>query len=142
MSTRRRTSDVYASFGELSSCSLTEHTMLLGSFVFASLTVIVTAAPRSTSSWFGRLAHGQLVERQRQGGGQFSFENWTDGKAKVNCKSGSGGSYNVSWSGNKGNFVCGKGWNTAEAKYVHDSARSKAPSRYLLLTYRPVGKKC
>lgn len=42
---------------------------------------------------------------------------WSDGSAKMNYKSGSGGLYSVSWSGNKGNFVVGKGWNPGGPKY-------------------------
>jgi len=92
--------------------------MLLVSVLYASLTAIATAAPSATPE-FGRRPDHQLVERQRQGGqgsAASAMENWTDGTAKVNCKSGKGGSYTVSWSGNKGNFVCGKGWNSGEAR--------------------------
>jgi endo-1,4-beta-xylanase len=37
---------------------------------------------------------------------------WTDGVAKAKYTNGAGGKYDVSWSGNKGNFVGGKGWST------------------------------
>ena len=96
--------------------------MLLNSvFVVGFFAVAATAATA------GRLADHGLVERQRQGGGgggggqrqgggggQFTMENWTDGTAKVSCRGGNGGAYTVSWSGNKGNFVCGKGYNTGD----------------------------
>ncbi len=63
---------------------------------------------------------GDIVERQRGGSGgggksatgtpnYSSF--WNDGTAKANYKNGPAGQYTVSWSGNKGNFVAGKGWN-------------------------------
>ena len=87
--------------------------MLLVSILVFGLANIASTAPTALSE-FGSALHHQFTARQR--GSQFSFENWTDGKAKVNCKSGKGGSYTVSWSGNKGNFVCGKGHDTAEAK--------------------------
>ncbi len=89
--------------------------MLLSSLLFVGLATLAAAVP-SASSELGNLADSQLVKRQRGGGGRFSTENWTDGTAKVNCKPGSGGSYSVSWTGNKGNFVCGEGYNTADAK--------------------------
>ncbi len=62
---------------------------------------------------------GELVGRQQRGGAGASGKSgqaapsysssWTDG-AKMNYKTGSGGSYTVSWSGNNGNFVVGRGW--------------------------------
>jgi hypothetical protein len=42
---------------------------------------------------------------------------WTDGTAKASYKNGSGGKYDVTWSGNKGNFVGGKGWSTGGSRY-------------------------
>lgn len=89
--------------------------MFLAFVLFASLTTNAIALPSAFSD-SGRHVDHQLVERQRPNGGQFSMENWNDGTAKVNCRSGQGGSYTVSWSGNKGNFVCGKGYNSAEAR--------------------------
>lgn len=41
---------------------------------------------------------------------------WTDGTAKAKYTNGPGGQYSVNWTGNKGNFVCGKGWNTGGDK--------------------------
>ncbi len=68
---------------------------------------------------------GELVERQgRSGGGgggggattNYYSSSWNDGTAKVNYKNGAGGQYSVTWSGNKGNFVVGKGWNSGGAR--------------------------
>jgi hypothetical protein len=42
---------------------------------------------------------------------------WNDGKATVKYNNGANGLYSVNWSGNKGNFVAGKGWNTGGARY-------------------------
>ena len=41
---------------------------------------------------------------------------WTDGVAKAKYSNGSGGKYDVTWSGNKGNFVGGKGWSTGGSR--------------------------
>ena len=83
--------------------------MVLISALFVSLAVIVKAASLASGEPGGPGPH-QLEERQSQGGFRFYFQNWSDGVAKVNCRNGSGGAYNVSWSGDKGNFVCGKGY--------------------------------
>lgn len=36
---------------------------------------------------------------------------WTDGAAQATYTNNGGGSYSLSWSGNNGNLVGGKGWN-------------------------------
>ncbi|OAA68282.1 endo-1,4-xylanase [Niveomyces insectorum RCEF 264] len=43
---------------------------------------------------------------------------WNDGTAKVTYKNGPNGQYSVDWSGNKGNFVAGKGWNPGGPRVV------------------------
>lgn len=43
---------------------------------------------------------------------------WTDGTAKVKYTNGAGGKYSVNWSGNKGNFVAGKGYNPGGPRAV------------------------
>jgi len=42
----------------------------------------------------------------------YFWSSWTDGKAKITQKNGPDGQFSVKWSGNSGNFVIGKGWNT------------------------------
>ena len=42
----------------------------------------------------------------------YFWSSWTDGKAKIQQKNGPDGQFSVKWSGDKGNFVIGKGWNT------------------------------
>lgn len=41
-----------------------------------------------------------------------------DGAGEVTYTNGNGGSYSVSWSGNNGNFVGGKGWNPGSARTI------------------------
>lgn len=41
---------------------------------------------------------------------------WTDGTATATYTNGAGGQYSVSWSGNTGNLVGGKGWNPGSAR--------------------------
>lgn len=41
----------------------------------------------------------------------YFWSSWTDGKAKITQKNGPDGQFSVKWSGDKGNFVIGKGWN-------------------------------
>lgn len=49
-------------------------------------------------------------------GESFYSSSWTDGQAKAKYTNGAGGEYAVTWSGDKGNFVCGKGWNPGGAR--------------------------
>ncbi|KAH6668227.1 concanavalin A-like lectin/glucanase domain-containing protein [Halenospora varia] len=58
-----------------------------------------------------------LVKRQ----GNFYSSNWSDGKGQVKYTSGAAGKYSVTWGGNKGNFVCGKGWSTGGDRKVEYS---------------------
>ena len=60
-----------------------------------SATVQVTAAP--TASYF--------------------WSSWSDGKSKLNTKNEADGKFSVTWSGDKGNFVIGKGWNPGGNRY-------------------------
>lgn len=46
----------------------------------------------------------------------FYSSSWDDGQARAKYTNGKGGEYTVTWSGNKGNFVCGKGWNPGGAR--------------------------
>ncbi|KAK3328283.1 glycoside hydrolase, partial [Cercophora scortea] len=58
----------------------------------------------------------------------YFWSSWTDGKAKITQKNEADGKFSVKWSGDKGNFVIGKGWNTGSAREVVYSG-----------TFNPVG---
>ncbi|KAK3685136.1 xylanase G1 [Podospora appendiculata] len=58
----------------------------------------------------------------------YFWSSWTDGKAKITQKNEADGKFSVKWSGDKGNFVIGKGWNTGGAREVVFSG-----------TFNPVG---
>ena len=86
-------------------------------------------------------APADLVERQNAG---LSYnQNWGDGllacpmmhfrcrltldaagTAKFKYKSGPGNAFSVTWSGDKGNFVVGRGWNTGSSRFVDPFASS------------------
>ncbi|KAJ5584008.1 Endo-1-4-beta-xylanase C [Penicillium hispanicum] len=46
----------------------------------------------------------------------YSF--WTDGTADVSYTNGDRGEYSVTWTGDVGNFVAGKGWNPGSDRYL------------------------
>jgi endo-1,4-beta-xylanase len=48
--------------------------------------------------------------------GGFYYSFWTDGSGDVTYTNKAGGEYSVTWSGNAGNFVGGKGWNPGSAQ--------------------------
>ncbi|KAH8899939.1 Xyn11A, glycoside hydrolase family 11 protein [Thozetella sp. PMI_491] len=87
--------------------------MVSFSTLFTALTAVigVTAAPahelvpRITSS-----------ETGTNNGFYYSF--WTDGSGGVTYTNGAAGQYSVTWTGNKGNFVGGKGWATGSTRAI------------------------
>ncbi|OBT44926.1 hypothetical protein VE00_04766 [Pseudogymnoascus sp. WSF 3629] len=48
----------------------------------------------------------------------FYYSFWTDGAGDVTYTNKAGGEYSVTWSGNAGNFVGGKGWNPGSARTI------------------------
>lgn len=46
----------------------------------------------------------------------YFWSSWTDGKSKITQNNGPDGKFSVKWSGDKGNFVLGKGWNTGGSR--------------------------
>lgn len=64
---------------------------------------------------------GELIARQNTPSGTgthngYFYSFWTDGAGQVTYTNGAGGSYSVTWSGNAGNWVGGKGWQTGSAR--------------------------
>lgn len=46
----------------------------------------------------------------------YSF--WTDGQGDITYTNKAGGEYAVTWTGDRGNFVAGKGWNPGAARAI------------------------
>ncbi|KIO21515.1 carbohydrate-binding module family 1 protein [Tulasnella calospora MUT 4182] len=101
---------------------------------FSSLLLVCTATAAVLAAPSQGNEKRQLVARQAittsetgtNNGYYYSF--WTDGAGQVTYTNGPGGQYNVTWSGDAGNFVGGKGWNPGAARAIAYSG-----------TYRPVG---
>jgi len=48
----------------------------------------------------------------------FYYSFWTDGSGDVSYTNGDGGEYSVTWAGDQGNFVAGKGWSTGTGRAI------------------------
>jgi len=85
---------------------------------FASEILDIRATPSSTGT---------------NNGYYYSF--WTDGAGEVTYTNGAGGSYTVTWSGNNGNFVGGKGWNPGAARTITYSGAYNIDGNSYLAVY-------
>ncbi|KAK0652344.1 glycoside hydrolase, partial [Cercophora newfieldiana] len=65
----------------------------------------------------------------------YFWSSWSDGKSKITQKNGPDGQFSVSWSGNKGNFVIGKGWSTGSNREVVYSGEFKPVGNGYLAIY-------
>jgi endo-1,4-beta-xylanase len=57
----------------------------------------------------------EILDRETDA--SFYSSTWGDGTAKYTYTNGANGQYGVVWSGNKGNFVVGKGYNPGGPRY-------------------------
>ncbi|KAL2152762.1 hypothetical protein VTH82DRAFT_5947 [Thermothelomyces myriococcoides] len=83
-------------------------------FVAAYAAAVAVAAPSEAA-----LQKRQTYTSSQTGwhdGYYFSF--WTDGGGNVRYTNEAGGRYSVTWSGNNGNWVGGKGWNPGAARNI------------------------
>lgn len=97
--------------------------ILLAASTAASVLGMPSAlTPRYTSSGTGT-----------SNGYYYSF--WTDGTAEATYTNGAAGEYAVTWSGNVGNFVGGKGWATGSARYVKSLLECELEISQMLMSY-------
>ncbi|KAF9530414.1 glycoside hydrolase family 11 protein [Crepidotus variabilis] len=81
------------------------------SLAFAATTIAgVLAIPTNSTEGFGLVARGGTPSSTGTSNGYY-YSWWTDGAAQATYTNGGGGQYTLSWSGNNGNLVGGKGWN-------------------------------
>ena len=87
---------------------------MLFSQILATAFVTITGI---VASPLNQLAPRQALTTSSTGESNgFYYSFWTDGEATVTYENGDAGSYTVNWSGNKGNWVGGKGWETGSAR--------------------------
>ncbi|KAF9442977.1 glycoside hydrolase family 11 protein, partial [Macrolepiota fuliginosa MF-IS2] len=80
--------------------------------LFAAAVTGAVALPTNATEGegFGLLSRGGTPSATGTSNGYY-YSWWTDGAAQATYTNGGGGQYSLSWSGNNGNLVGGKGWN-------------------------------
>ncbi|KAG8907363.1 hypothetical protein FRC01_007715 [Tulasnella sp. 417] len=81
-------------------------------------TASVWAAPSQDNEKHELVARQSLTTSQTGTHNGYYYSFWTDGASRVTYTNGAGGSYSVTWSGNAGNWVGGKGWNPGSARVI------------------------
>ncbi|OMP89048.1 Endo-1,4-beta-xylanase A [Diplodia seriata] len=105
---------------------------------FKSLLLTLTAAAGVFSAPTPEA--GELMTRQSTPSGTgthngYFYSFWTDGAATVTYTNGAAGSYSVTWSGNAGNWVGGKGWQTGSARTINYSGSYNPNGNSYLAVY-------
>lgn len=102
--------------------------LTLGLFAITSL-----AAPTAASK---ELTKRQTLTSSSTGtNGGYYYSYWTDGTGSVSYTNKANGEYSVTWTGNKGNFVGGKGWSTGAARNINFKGTYKPNGNSYLSVY-------
>ncbi|KAA8572267.1 hypothetical protein MFRU_003g05100 [Monilinia fructicola] len=107
--------------------------LLLAASAIAGVFSAPAAAPVSDNSNIFERALLTSSATGTSGGYYFSF--WTDGSGGVTYANGAKGNYVVSWTGNKGNFVGGKGWAVGSERAITYSGSYKPNGNSYLSVY-------
>jgi endo-1,4-beta-xylanase len=94
-------------------------------FFAASAATAAVAAPGEMPGMSKRQA---LTSSSTGTNNGFYYSFWTDGAGAVSYTNKAAGEYSVTWSGNNGNFVGGKGWNPGAARYVSSPHPPSSPA--------------
>ncbi|KAJ8501876.1 hypothetical protein ONZ45_g11971 [Pleurotus djamor] len=102
---------------------------------FTTLLVAVTAAVGSLAAPATNITEGFGLLETRSGtpsatgtSNGYYYSWWTDGAAAATYTNGAGGQYSLSWSGNNGNLVGGKGWNPGSSSRTINYSGTYNPS--------------
>jgi len=101
----------------------------VGVFSAPTTDVLAAAHPRDVLDARG----GTPSSTGTHNGFYYSF--WTDGGGQVTYTNGAAGSYSVTWSGNNGNWVGGKGWNPGSRRTINYSGTYKPNGNSYLSIY-------
>ena len=67
--------------------------------------------------------------------GGYWYQFWTDGTGNVTYHNGAKGEYSMTWTGNQGNFVGGKGWKEGAARNITFSGKFATTGNSYLSVY-------
>ncbi|KAH7265986.1 hypothetical protein FSOLCH5_013099 [Fusarium solani] len=109
--------------------------MVSFSYLLAAVSAFtsVLAVPTAETSENPALSKRTQSSTGNHGGYYYSF--WTDNPNTVTYTNQNAGQFSVSWSGNQGNFVGGKGWNPGAARTIKYSGTYKPNGNSYLAVY-------